>query len=154
MTDTSIAISDEVWEELHQQKKRGESFDDVLRRVLGIEDAEPEPDPTTTDARARESMSQAGDQLLHNDIPGTVDEQAAQEAIAAVVDYLRETGSASMREIVVEVMPEHNLGYDVPDLDSGERYRGSWWRRVVKPALEQHEAIESPSGGASNWRYI
>lgn len=29
-----IQISDELWELLNKKKKRGESFDDVLRRML------------------------------------------------------------------------------------------------------------------------
>lgn len=33
-----MQISDEVWEYLKQEKKRGETFDDVLRRRLKIND--------------------------------------------------------------------------------------------------------------------
>lgn len=34
----TIGISDEVWEELMSRKKAGQSFDEVLRKVLKIED--------------------------------------------------------------------------------------------------------------------
>ncbi|WP_251344415.1 hypothetical protein [Haloplanus halophilus] len=45
-----------------------------------------------------------------------------------------------MREIVVEVMPGHPVGYDVhgalEKVEAGDRYRWAWWRRVVKPGLK------------------
>lgn len=34
---TTIEVSDETWEELNQQKSRGESFDDVIQQILGAE---------------------------------------------------------------------------------------------------------------------
>ena len=46
------------------------------------------------------------------------------------------------------------LGYDVPELDPGDRYRGAWWRRVVKPGLKALPDVEAPSRGASDWRYV
>jgi len=33
-----IQISDEIWDYLNKEKERGESFDDVLRRRLKIND--------------------------------------------------------------------------------------------------------------------
>ena len=37
---TTITVSDELWEYLHERKERGESYDQLLRRLLniGIED--------------------------------------------------------------------------------------------------------------------
>jgi len=32
-------------------------------------------------------------------------------------------------------MPDHPLGYDVPDLQPGDRFRGAWWRRLIQPGL-------------------
>lgn len=34
--ETSISVSVEVWKELNLRKEVGESFDDVLRRILGM----------------------------------------------------------------------------------------------------------------------
>lgn len=39
MSDTSIPVTDPVWSELNARKERGETFDDVLRRELGMEGA-------------------------------------------------------------------------------------------------------------------
>jgi hypothetical protein len=62
-----------------------------------------------------------------------------------------------MREIVAAVHPDHPLGYDVDaalaKVEAGERYRGAWWRRIVKPGLETFDDVEKPARGASEWRY-
>lgn len=76
------------------------------------------------------------------DAPQHVDRAEALEAVDAIREYLRENGPTSMRELVLEVMPEHSLGYDVPDLDPGDRYRGAWWRRVIRPSLEAVDDVE------------
>lgn len=60
-------------------------------------------------------------------------------------DHLREQGPASMWEIVGAVMPEHPIGYGIPEFESGGRYQGSWWRTNVKlghEALPDVEAAE------------
>jgi len=155
MSDTNIPVSDEVWEELNSRKKRGDTFDDVLRRVLEMntDDAD-EPDVAIDSASEPTGETQAAGVRVHDEIPSTVSADEAAVAIDAAVAYIEEHGSATMREIVTEVMPEHDLEYDVPDLESGDRYRGSWWRRVIKPALEQHELVASPDLGESNWDWI
>ena len=83
--------------------------------------------------------------------------EACSAAVYAARDYLREHGPATMREIVAEVMPEHPLGYDVDGalekVEAGDRYRGAWWRRVVKPGLKALPDVEAPARGASEWRY-
>lgn len=90
---------------------------------------------------------------LYSDLsfPGSKDRQDCIAAINAVVSYLGEHGPASMREIVVDVMPEFPLGYDVPELKEGERYRGSWWRGVIKPGLEADDDVKKPPKGGSKW---
>jgi len=49
------------------------------------------------------------------------------------------------------------LGYDPADalakIEAGERYRGSWWRKVIKPGLEALPHISKPAPGASNWSH-
>lgn len=58
------------------------------------------------------------------------------DAILAARAFLASGGPASMREIVSEIMPDHALGYDVPNLEPDDRYRGAWWRKIVKPGLK------------------
>ena len=99
-------------------------------------------DATTTladDADAHGGGSDAGDAAgvaLPDDVPSGVDGDAARDALDAAREFLRTDGPASAREIVAAVMPAHALGYDVPELEPGDRYRGAWWRRIVKPGLD------------------
>lgn len=101
--------------------------------------------------------SDAVDELEDVDFPAGRDREECSAAVYAARDYLREHGPATMREIVGEVMPEHPLGYDVDGalekVKAGDRYRGAWWRRVVKPGLKALPDVEAPARGASEWRY-
>jgi len=108
------------------------------------------PEPST---REPERDLEEPDPLEAVDFPAGRDREECREAVYAAREYLREEGRASKREIVESVMPEHALGYDVPDLDDGTRYRGAWWRRVVKPGLQALEDVEKPPPGGSDWRY-
>ena len=42
MDKTKIQISRETWRELNQLKQTGESFDDVIKRILSIRELAPE----------------------------------------------------------------------------------------------------------------
>jgi len=39
---TTIWVSDDTWSKLNARKNRGDSFDDVIRRELGLDDEETE----------------------------------------------------------------------------------------------------------------
>lgn len=160
---TTIHVSDEVWQYLNGEKRPGESFDDVLRRELGLTHAatdagdkanvtiESASDARQTSGESGHDAEVAADGL---DLPAGVDEQEAHAAIEAAAAHIDEREGASMREIVTAVMPDHPLGYDVPDLESGDRYRGAWWRRVVKPGLERRDDVAKPQPGQSEWRSV
>lgn len=114
----------------------------------------PEPDRAPTDVDDVDGDERAETDALEGvTFPGGRDRDECRDAVLAARDCLREHGPASMREIVVDVMPEHPIGYDVPELESGDRYRGAWWRKVVKPGLEALEDVDAPARGASEWRY-
>lgn len=88
--------------------------------------------------------------------PAGRDPEACVDAVLAARAHLRENGPATMRQIVAEVMPDHPLGYDVPEIEDGElvpeRYRGAWWRKVVRPGLKACPDVDAPAGGGA-WRY-
>lgn len=118
-------------------------------------DTHREPAPTTDTGEEDDSDPLAS---VLEDLPATVDPEDGREAILAARDYLQAHGSGSKGEIVRSVMLDHPLGYD-PDsalakLESGERYRGAWWRRVVKPGLEAIDDVEKPPRGAANWTAV
>ena len=156
MADTSIGVSDEVWEELHRRKERGDTFDDVLRELLGLDETAREknkPD-TAIETASRPREEATIPRQVPEDMPKKIDEEEARAAIEAAVSVIKKTGGATQREIVAEVMPEHDLDYDLPELETGERYRGGWWRSVVMPGLKLRTDVEKPPQGASEWTYI
>lgn len=113
--------------------------------------------------RRREDTAEAlesdavDDALEDVDFPAGREREACSAAVYAARDYLREHGPATKRDLVAEVMPDHPLGYDVDGalekVEAGDRYRGAWWRRVVKPGLKALPDVEAPARGASEWRY-
>lgn len=114
--------------------------------------ADPPPDAHGGHAAAEEDALDAA----LAELPSTVDPDAARDAILAAREYLRGEGPASKTAIVRTVMPEHPLGYDAEDalaaLDTdGERYRGSWWRKVIRPGLVALDGVEPPPKGANEW---
>jgi len=171
MGRTSIQVSDELADELYSRKNRGESYEDVIWRLIedvdasddiaesGVSatgpDSRPEPDqpPAGTTEQPESALGEVESVLEDVEFPTTKDRGDCVEAVRAAYEYLQENEKATMREFVQEVMPEHPVGYDVPDLEPGERYRGAWWRKVVKPGLNALPDVESPPRGGSDWAY-
>jgi len=71
--------------------------------------------------------------------------QSVGEGYAGVREYLRAEGPATKKEIVRKVMPSYPLGYDAEEaidkIEAGERFRGAWWRKIVKPALDSDPEV-------------
>lgn len=161
---TSIRVTEELADELYDQKERGESYEDVIWRLLDddgedgdsgdvqhVEESR-ETDPNPEPRRSLDEAESDVEAFLEDvDFPGSRDRAECVAAVQAAYDYLQREGSATMREFVREVMPEYPVGYDVPVLEEGERYRGAWWRKVVKPGLKKLPDVESPPAGASDW---
>ena len=123
---------------------------------------EPEPDQSPTDTgratrAATEDASPDTQPFDGVDFPTGKDREQCVEAINAAREYLRAEGPATMREIVSTIHPDYPLGYDVDEalakVEAGERYRGAWWRRIVKPGLEAAEDVKTPGRGQSKCRY-
>lgn len=153
MGRTSIQVSDELADELHSRKDRGESYEDVIWNLIEGAEGEESVQSVSSDAPDREVQHDArepGENVAEvkeglgrlEDFPDSKDTDDCLRAIHAARDFVKEEGPASMREIVAEVMPEHPLGYDIPELETGKRYRGAWWRRIVQPGLEELDDIE------------
>jgi len=122
-------------------------------------DRTPEPDPDQSPSGTSATARATGDGSAFDgvDFPAGKDREQCVEAINAAREFLQEDGPATMREIVAAVHPDYPLGYDVEaaveKVETGERYRGAWWRRIVKPGLEAAADIQKPSRGQSNWRH-
>ena len=118
-------------------------------------------DTTAADERRETPESEGESAPLDDvlaDLPSTVDPDAARDAILAARDYLEKRETATKADFVGRVMRDYPLGYD-PDaalakLEAGERFRGAWWRKVVKPGLEAFDDVEKPPRGASDWKVV
>ena len=132
-----------------------ESSSERQQEEPAVEQFEPSNTPRTSQSESARAVDRDDTPRTFADLqfPEGRDPDECEAAVLAARDYLREHGPATMREIVTAVMPEHPVGYDVPELEPGERYRGAWWRRVVKPGLQALPDVKAPSRGASEWRY-
>ena len=112
----------------------------------------PEPDETTV----RDVEPDENSNLADVDFPSNLDRYECITAAEAARELILEQRGATKKEIVQRVMPEHPLGYNVDKalakIEAGERYRGAWWRRVIKPALEGFSDVQKPKRGASEWK--
>lgn len=106
----------------------------------------------TENAEQRVQHIPDDDPLAAVEFPSGKDREECVEAVRAAESYVLEHESATMRDFVADVLPEHPVGYEIVDLEQGERYRGAWWRRVIKPGLEALPTVEAPADGHSEWR--
>jgi hypothetical protein len=124
-------------------------------RERGVTPSESTNDGTSTRATRERS---GGLSLDGVDFPDSRDREDCLAAVDAARAYLREHGTATMRDLVTNVMPEHPVDYNVDDarekLAAGDRYRGGWWRLVVRPGLEALDDVEKPPRGGSDWEYV
>lgn len=125
------------WDEIRQE----------VERELNTVETTPEHDRVTVESAPEDPLDTV-------DFPSGRDLAACERAVVAAREYLREHGAASKRDIIENVMPAHPLGYEVPDLEPGESYRGAWWRRIVRPGLKALPEVEKPPPKAHKWRYI
>jgi hypothetical protein len=152
MVTYQFSVDRETWDRWKETVPRTKTLDERLRELIEA-DAEGrvrepgEPAPTEPD---RDDLAGHLDDL---ELPSTVDRSDAIVAIGAARAYLSEHEQATMRDFVTDVMPQYPLGYDVPDLEPGDRYRGAWWRKVVKPGLEALPGVEAPAEGGRSWRF-
>jgi Arc/MetJ-type ribon-helix-helix transcriptional regulator len=155
MSNTTISLPEELADELYDRKERGESYADVVQRLLEAADdgdtntdetTDATPEPTTTDAEP--ATFEAAVSAAAVDIPGRGQKHDARvEAFRAVVTYLRSNGTATPSELKERVYPDHNGEYATAD---------SWWKNAMYPALatvaETTDAVES-ADESGRWRF-
>ena len=126
--DTTVPVSDEVWEALMRRKNRGDTFDDVLRRELGLDDDDADTDDTLPDALAA---------AIDAYEPGAdVSRQTARTALRDAVTWLRDhEGPAKKAAIVAGAKPAAVSAQQ-------------WWARAARPglaALAAEGLVERPT---------
>lgn len=165
MGRTTISISDELADELYSRKGRGESYEDVLWRLLdgsstaGSDTQQDEPAPAepatdhATHTENHSTLDELIDSVATEVLPGSgskLDER--RDALRAVVEYLREAGTASPADFQEDVYPDHRAHYT-----NGENPERSWWKNCIYKGLSElaertDEIVKSDTTGEWEWR--
>jgi hypothetical protein len=127
MGRTTIQVDDETADLLWARKTRGESYDDVVRRLLAATDGR---DGGATLKGATDGPTGS----LPDSVPATVDDAAARAAIDAAVELVRERGPIQRAAIAEALADQHALGYEIEQVESR---KGAWWRKTIRPGLKQ-----------------
>lgn len=99
---------------------------------LATDGGEPAPEESAADSEPAIVVPES--------VPERIPDADARRAIAATLELVASNGGAERAEIIDQVAPEHPLGYE----DIGPR--GAWWRKVIRPALEETCRYENGVG--------
>ena len=141
--DTTVPVSDAVWRELMLRKNRGDTFDDVLRRELGLDDereVDPDPAPEPTPATEPPADIDAAIAAWHPPDDVEVNTENARDALRQAVAWLREQDGAHRKaEIVAGAYADGPLSERI------------WWARAVRPGLQ---ALDSVAVEGRKYRWV
>jgi hypothetical protein len=146
---TSIEVSLKTWQDLNQRKRRpGESFDDVIQRLLA---GEPDTDAPTAE-EAREEPDTRADALTPETVAARVADAVGlndqrERSLAAALRYLRDEGEAQTSEIVAAAYTA------VPTYADEGSWRSNLWNNVGS-ALRESGAVELQNKARGEWRWV
>lgn len=158
MSDTTISVPEDLADELYERKARGESYADVIRRLIekaetaettdttaaaGVATSEERPSdkPDVADAGQETPQEDAGERDLSALIDAVADDvlpgsgrklEDRREALHAAVEYLREHGEATPADFRADVYPDYPAHYT--DADDPAR---SWWKNCIYKGLAE-----------------
>jgi hypothetical protein len=172
---TTISIPEELADELYDRKGRGESYADVIWQLIDeaesgqtasqdtpgapvVEDSESRREPADATHAPENEPAEAATFMDHVDavadetLPGSGAKlEDRREAFHTVVEYLRESGTATPAEFRSEVYPEHKGWYT-----DGKDPARSWWKNAMYPALaelaERTDAL-AKADHTGEWRW-
>ena len=160
---TTISIPEHLADELYNRKKRGESYADVIQRLLDAEQAvdasvggtdhrEQENAERAETSPVSESLDETMDRIADESIRGSGSKHAARkEAFFAVVDYLREYGSATPDDLKREVYPNHRARHT-----DGDDPAHSWWKNSMYPPLRdlaEETSVVEKADQSGTWEW-
>lgn len=144
---TNIYVSDAVWTALNSQKRPGESFDDVLRRVLeldGERDDEREHSGETADRR--DGNHTAADELPA-DLQAALDEY--RERLARDDPQRAEQRVAAARAVMLAMLDRDGIGKSAalesirPEYPVDGQDVDTWWQRAAKDIFQDLDSVAS-----------
>lgn len=121
----------------------------------GVETGETTSTVTETGESVPADFDELVRQVGEETLPGSGEKlEARQEAFTAVVEYLREQGSATPQNFREKVYPDHQAMYT-----DGKNPPRSWWKNAMYPALrelaERVTVIEqADTSGEWTWREV
>jgi predicted CopG family antitoxin len=136
---TTISVSEDLADYLFEQKRRGESYEDVIWRLIEDDEpqeaasADPDDDIETAPEPAETLADHVDDVVASGILPGSGAKLEARErAFRAVVQYLLDEGEATPAKFRDDVYPEHDGFYT-----QGKDPARSWWKNAMYPALAE-----------------
>lgn len=143
--DTTIRLSKETVDELFELKQRGDSYEDVIQRLLeersnqGGENEASTPEPERNKSEATQAPQNAADAsadldaLLSGWRPGRTAEEREErlEAARAALEWLRDRDVPASGRDVKEALYEAHA----PD-EQGEE---TFWKKTARPAFQLAE---------------
>ena len=166
---TTISVEEELADELYSRKGRGESYNDVIWRLIEKADAQEDgdaernapPAPPEQEAPEQDTQPLEEEQTLEDTIaeiadavlPGSGQKLAARrDALRATVDYLRDEGSATPQQIQNDVYPDHTAFYT-----DGKDPARSWWKNCIYKGLRElaeRSDVILKADTSGEWSYI
>lgn len=173
MGQTTISLPDELADELYRRKDRGESYADVVERLIERADATDAPESgerapqydgsadtgvdvtDETHAASDATLRTLVDTVGRDALPGSgakLDERA--DALRAVVEYLQDHGTATPADFQNDVYPDHPARYTP---DAATNPARSWWKNAMYPglrALAEHTDEIEKADQSGEWSYV
>jgi len=148
MTRYQFQIDDDTWADWKETVPRSKSLEQRIIELIEADrdgrvrdvDESAAADQITTGAVAESRASEPREIVVPESVPQRIPEADARAAIAATLELVASNGGVERKEIIEQIAPEHPLGYE----DIGPR--GGWWRKVIRPALEESCRYENGVG--------
>lgn len=158
MARITISLPDDMEQRINEQLDYGDNRSEWIRDAIA-EKLDRAESPTLQESRQQasdDSEQRTQSVEIPDSVPDRIDRQDAHDAIQAAVDYIIENNGATKKELIQTIMPEYPCGYDVESalekIEQGQRYRGSYWRKILKPGLSEHPDIQKPAPHAAEWQ--
>lgn len=148
MSDTSMRCSDELLEALHDLKRRGDTYEDVVWRLLDNREAEP---PRTEDARREPPMAhedgETDDERPDLDLPGSGAVRDRREEVIYQMAALLEREGTATKQDFLEIVDPDAVGYASAE---------SFWANCVKgrDSFRSIDGVRSPPVGMAEWEWV